>query len=55
LQRWIVALLRDLPTEVSSNNLCPEAVDLVFTAASRQPINADYLAKQFRSILDLAG
>ncbi len=33
----------------------PEARDLVFRTESGQPINADYLAKHFRSILDLAG
>jgi len=35
--------------------LCPEAHDLVFKTASRQPSSADYLAKHFKSILDLAG
>lgn len=55
LQRWIVALLRDLQTKASAHNLCPEAHDLVFRTPSGQPINAGYLAKHFRSILDLAG
>ena len=55
LQRWIVALLRDLQTRASAHDLCPEAHDLVFRTSSGQPINADYLAKHFRSILDLAG
>jgi len=55
LQRWIVALLRDLQTRASAHDLCPEAHDLVFRTSSGQPINADYLAKRFRSILDLAG
>jgi integrase len=55
LQRWIVALLRDLQTNASMHNLCPELDDLVFRTLSGKPINADYLAKYFRSILDLAG
>jgi integrase len=55
LKRWIVALLRDLQTKASGHDLCPEAHDLVFRTPSGQPINADYLAKHFRSILDLAG
>lgn len=55
LQSWIVALLRDLRTKASAQDLYPEAHDLVFRTPSGQPINADYLAKQFRSILDLAG
>jgi hypothetical protein len=35
--------------------LCPEARDLIFKTASGPPISADYLAKHFKSILDLAG
>jgi integrase len=55
LQGWIVARLRDLQTKASAHDLCLEGHDLVFKAPSGQPINADYLAKHFRSILDLAG
>jgi Phage integrase family len=55
LQSWIVAFLRDLQRKSSVQNLYPEANDLVFRTQLGQPINADYLAKQFRSILDLAG
>src|ERR1035441_2722231 len=55
LQGWIVALLRDLQTKTSAQDLDPEARDLVFRTESEQPINADYLAKHFRSVLDLAG
>jgi integrase len=55
LQHWIVTLLRDLQTKASAHDLCPEVHDLVFRTPSGQPINADYLAKHFRSILDLAG
>jgi integrase len=55
LQSWIVALLRDLQAKASAHDLCPEAHDLVFRTPSGQPINADYLAKHFRSILDIAG
>ena len=55
LQSWIVALLRDLQTKAGAQDLYPEAHELVFTTPSGQPINADSLAKQFRSILDLAG
>jgi integrase len=40
LQRWIVALLRDLQTRASAHDLCPEAHDLVFRTSSGQPINA---------------
>jgi integrase len=55
LQRWIVALLRDLQTKASAHDLCLEGHDLVFRMPSGQPINADCLTKHFRSILDLAG
>jgi integrase len=55
LQSWIVALLRDLQTKASAQDLCPEAHDLVFSTQLGQPINADHLARQFRSILDAAG
>ena len=34
LQRWIVALLRDLHTKASAHNLFPAAEDLVFKTAS---------------------
>jgi len=55
LQSWIVALLRDLRTKGGAQDLYSEAHDLVFRTPSGQPINADCLAKHFRSILDLAG
>jgi integrase len=55
LQSWIVALLRDLQTKAIVQDLYPEAHDLVFRTQLGQPISADYLAKQFRSILDAAG
>jgi integrase len=55
LQSWIVALLRELRMKASAHDLYPEGHDLVFRTPSGQPINADYLAKHFRSILDLAG
>jgi integrase len=55
LQRWIVALLRDLQTKASAHDLCPESHDLVFRTPSGLPMNADCLAKRFRSILVLAG
>ena len=55
LQRWIVALLRDLQTKASAHSLCPEGRDLVFKTASGHPIHADYLAKHFKMILELAG
>jgi integrase len=55
MQSWIVALLRDLQAKASANDLYPEANDLVFRTPSGEPINADNLAKHFRSILDLAG
>jgi integrase len=53
LQRWIVALLRDLQPTAQPQDL--DTHDLVFRTPSGQPINSDYLAKHFRSILDLAG
>jgi len=55
LQSWIVALLRDLQAKGSAYDFYAEGRDLIFRTASGQPINADYLAKHFRSILDLAG
>jgi len=55
LQSWIVSLLHDLQTKVSVQDFYPEARDLIFRTPSGQPISADYLAKHFRSILDLAG
>jgi integrase len=55
LQSWISALLRELQTKTISRTSFPEAIDLVFKTASGQPINADYLAKQFKLILELAG
>jgi integrase len=54
LQSWIVSLLRDLHTKASAQDY-PEPCDLIFRTPSGQPISADYLAKHFRSILDLAG
>jgi len=38
-----------------AQDLYPEARDLIFTTPSGQSISADYLAKHFRSIIDLAG
>lgn len=55
LQSWVVGLLRDLQTKASAQDLYPEARDRVFRTQLGQPTNADYLAKQFRSILDAAG
>ena len=55
LQIWIVALLQELRTETTLLDSCPEAIDLVFRTPSGQPINADNLAKHFKSILNLAG
>lgn len=55
LQSRIVSLLRDLQTKANVQDLYPESNDLVFRTQSGQPINADYLAKQFRLTLDLAG
>ena len=51
LQRWIVAILRDLQTKASVHDLCLEGHDLVFRTPLGKPINADYLAKHFRLIL----
>jgi integrase len=55
LQSGIVALLRDLQTKTSAQDFYPEARDLIFRTPAGQPINADSLAKHFRSMLDLAG
>jgi integrase len=54
LQNWIVSLLHDLRTKVSAQDFYPEARDLIFRTPSGQPISADYLAKRFRSVLELA-
>ena len=51
----LVGLQFMLQTKASAHDLCSEAHDLVFRTPSGQPINADYLAKHFRSTLDLAG
>ena len=45
---------RPVKLQRSARDLCPETHDLVFRTSSGQPINADYLAKHFRSILDFA-
>ena len=59
LQNWIVVILRGLyivrTGATTANDRCPEAIDLVFKTASGHPINADCLAKHFKSILALAG
>jgi integrase len=55
LQSWIVALLREIQARTTSLGSCPETVDLVFKTASGRPINADSLAKHFKSILEVAG
>lgn len=54
LQSWIVALLQDLRPTTPTNS-CSEAVDLIFRTVSGYPINSDFLAKQFKSILGAAG
>ena len=55
LKSWIVTLLRELRTDTSEITSCPEAVDLVFRTPWGEPINADSLAKRFKSILKQAG
>jgi integrase len=59
LQSWIVVLLRDLYTArtmaTTSNDQFPEGSDLVFKTVSGHPMNADCLAKHFRSIIKMAG
>ena len=55
LQSWILALVRDLKTEASALDSSPGAHDLIFRTPSGQPISSDYLAKHFKSILDVAG
>ena len=55
LQNWIVALLREVRARKTDGPSCPDAIDLVFKTRSGHPINADSLAKHFKSILALAG
>ena len=55
LQNWIVALLREQFTTATANTSSPESADLVFKTMSGDPINADCLAKHFKSLLRLAG
>jgi integrase len=56
LQNWIVAFLREYrTTSTAADNSCPDAIDLVFRTALGEPINADSLAKHFKSIVQLAG
>jgi integrase len=58
LQRWVADILHDLnmsrTTTTTSNNPFPEGIDLVFKTVSGHPVNADGLAKHFRSILEAA-
>jgi len=54
LQSWIVTLLRELRTDRSEVTSPPEAVDLVFRTPWGEPINADSLAKRFKSVLKQA-
>ena len=59
LQSWIVVLLRGLHSArmmaTTSNDPFPEGIDLVFKTMSGHPMNADCLAKHFRSIMKMAG
>jgi integrase len=59
LQSWITDILHDLymgrTTTTTSNDPFPEGIDLVFKTVSGHPMNADCLAKHFRSILEAAG
>jgi len=55
LQNWIVSLLHDLHAKAGAQDSYPEACDLIFRTPSGHPISADYLAKHFRSMLDIAG
>ena len=58
LQSWVADILHDLnmsmTTTTTSNNPFPAGIDLVFRTASGHPVNADGLAKHFRSILKAA-
>ena len=58
LQSWVADILHDLnmsmTTTTTSNNPFPDGIDLVFRTASGHPVNADGLAKHFRSILKAA-
>jgi integrase len=42
-------------TATTSNTTFPEGIDLVFKTVAGRPMNADCLAKHFRSILEGAG
>ncbi len=58
LQSWIVVILHGLymtrTTMTTPNDPFPEGIDLVFKTVSGHPMNADCLAKHFRSILEVA-
>jgi len=58
LQSWVADILHDLNTSMTttttSNNPFPDGIDSVFRTASGRPVNADGLAKHFRSILEAA-
>jgi integrase len=58
LQEWVLELLQDLSTKTKPRSACtsgPGAADLIFTTPSGRPIDADKLAKTFKSILRQAG
>jgi integrase len=59
LQSWIADILHGLymtrTTATTSNNPLPESIDLVFKTVAGHPMNADCLAKHFKSILEVAG
>ena len=58
LQEWVLELLRDLSAKTNPKSACSGwhgAADLIFTARSGRPIDADKLARKFKSILRQAG
>ena len=56
LQSWVVRLLRDLhDLQLVRSILSPAAAGQVFKTICGQPINSDYLARQFKRILRQAG
>jgi integrase len=58
LQGWVLELLKHLSTRTNPKSPCSGSdgvADLIFTTPSRQPIHADKVATQTKSILQKAG
>jgi integrase len=56
LQSWVVKLLRNLhDLQLVKGTLNPTAAGQIFKTDSGQPINSDYLARQFKKVLHKIG